>query len=168
MSLVIAAVGAAVTALIQISNLSFAPLGGASLDLLLVAAVVWTVAVNLEGGLVWAFLGGLIIDILLDWPLGLTSLVLLLVVGAAWIVGRLAPRARYPAIVASAAVLGGAAAVLRVVLYGALRGLPTGTDVLSPAVPSGVLAGIAAAILGAFALLVRRRFAIDDAERLDW
>lgn len=168
MSLVIAAVGAAVTALIQISNLSFVPIGGASLDLLLVAAVVWTVAVNLEGGLVWAFLGGLIIDILLDWPLGLTSFVLLLAVGAAWIVGRLAPRALYPAIVASAAVCGGAAAVLRVVLYGALRGLPAGTDVLGPAVPSGVLAGVAAAILGAVAMLARRRFATGDAERLDW
>jgi hypothetical protein len=168
MSLVIAAAGAAVTALIQISNLSFAPVGGVSLDLLLVAAIVWTMTVSLEGGLVWAFLGGLIIDILLDWPIGLTSFVLLLAVGAAWIVGRLTPRALYPGLVVSAAVLGAATQMLRVLLFGAFRGLPAGIDLVGPAVSSGVLAGIAAAVLGAVAMLARRRFAKTDVDRLDW
>src|SRR5450759_3318029 len=91
MSLVLAAVGAAVAALIQSSILPFTAAGGAGLDLVLVLAVVWTMTVGLDGGLVWAFLGGLIIDVLLMRPLGLTAFVLLLAVGAAWIVGRVTP-----------------------------------------------------------------------------
>ena len=78
MSLVLAAVGAAVAALIQSSILPFTAAGGAGLDLVLVLAVVWTMTVGLEGGLIWAFLGGLIIDVLLMRPLGLTAFVLLL------------------------------------------------------------------------------------------
>ena len=93
MSLVLAAVGAAVAALIQSSILPFTAAGGAGLDLVLVLAVVWTMTVGLDGGLVWAFLGGLIIDVLLMRPLGLTAFVLLLTVGAAWLVGRISPRA---------------------------------------------------------------------------
>ena len=50
-------------------------------------------ALGLEGGLVWAFLGGLVIDVLLMRPLGLTAFIDLLAVGAAWVIGRLAPRA---------------------------------------------------------------------------
>src|SRR5450756_1722888 len=73
MSLVLAAVGAAMAALIQSSILPFTAAGGAALDLVLVLAVVWTMTVGLEGGLIWAFLGGLIIDVLLMRPLGLTA-----------------------------------------------------------------------------------------------
>ena len=104
MSLVLAAVGAAVAALIQSSILPFTSAGGAGLDLVLVLAVVWTMTVGLEGGLVWAFLGGLLIDVLLMRPLGLTAFVLLLAVGAAWLVGRVSPRSFYPIVVVTTAV----------------------------------------------------------------
>ena len=104
MSLVLAAVGAAVAALIQSTVLPFAAAGGAGLDLVLVIAVVWTMALGLEGGLVWAFLGGLVIDVLLMRPLGLTAFMLLLAVGAAWVIGRVSSRAFYPIVVATTAV----------------------------------------------------------------
>src|SRR5487761_2453058 len=107
MGLLLAAVGAAVAALIQASILPFAAAGGAGLDLVL--AVVWTMTVSLEGGLIWAFLGGLIIDVLLMRPLGLTAFVLLLAVGAAWCVGRFSPRAHSPIVVATAAITAGIA-----------------------------------------------------------
>src|SRR5450759_3837066 len=122
MSLVLAAVGAAVAALIQSSILPFTAAGGAGLDLVLVLAVVWTMTVGLEGGLIWAFLGGLIIDVLLMRPLCLTAFVLLLAVGAAWLVGRISRRAFYPIVVATAAITAGIASVLTVaVSYTHLR-----------------------------------------------
>ena len=171
MSLVLAAVGAAVAALIQSSILPFTAAGGAGLDLVLVLAVVWTMMVGLEGGLIWAFLGGLIIDVLLMRPLGLTSFVLLLAVGAAWLVGRVSPRssyAMYPIVVATAAITAGIVSGLTIVLIGALRGLPPGVGPLSQAVPTGLLAGLAAAVIAPVPILIQRRRFGDDTERVDW
>jgi rod shape-determining protein MreD len=168
MSLVLAAVGAAVAALIQSSILPFTAAGGAGLDLVLVLAVVWTMTVGLEGGLVWAFLGGLIIDVLLMRPLGLTAFVLLLAVGAAWLVGRVSPRAFYLVVVATAAITAGIASVLTVVLVGALRGLPPGVEPLAQAVPTGLLAGLAAAVIAPIPIFFQRRRLGDDTERVDW
>lgn len=168
MSLVLAAVGAAVAALIQSSILPFTAAGGAGLDLVLVLAVVWTMTVGLDGGLVWAFLGGLIIDVLLMRPLGLTAFVLLLAVGAAWLVGRMSPRAFYPVVVATAAITAGLASVLTIVLFGVLRGLPAGVDPLSQAVPTTLLAGLVAALIAPAPVIIRRRRFADETERVDW
>jgi len=168
MSLVLAAVGAAVAALIQSSILPFTASGGAGLDLVLVLAVVWTMTVGLDGGLIWAFLGGLIIDVLLMRPLGLTAFVLLLAVGAAWLVGRISPRAFYPIVVATAAVTAGIASVLTIALFGALRGLPAGVEPLAQAVPTGLLAGLAAAAIAPVPILIQRRRFGDQTERVDW
>jgi len=171
MSLVLAAVGAAVAALIQSSILPVTAAGGAGLDLVLVLAVVWTMMVGLEGGLIWAFLGGLIIDVLLMRPLGLTSFVLLLAVGAAWLVGRVSPRASYamyPIVVATAAITAGIVSGLTIVLIGALRGLPPGVGPLSQAVPTGLLAGLAAAVIAPVPILIQRRRFGDETERVDW
>jgi rod shape-determining protein MreD len=168
MSLVLAAVGAAVAALIQSSILPFTAAGGAGLDLVLVLAVVWTMTVGLDGGLVWAFLGGLIIDVLLMRPLGLTAFVLLLAVGAAWLVGRVSPRAFYPVVVATAAVTAGLASILTVVLFGVLRGLPAGVEPVSQAVPTALLAGLVAAVIAPIPVIIRRRRFGDETERVDW
>ena len=168
MSLVLAAVGAAVAALIQSSILPFTAAGVAGLDLVLVLAVTWTMTVGLEGGLVWAFLGGLIIDVLLMRPLGLTAFVLLLAVGAAWLVGRVSPRGFYPIVVATVGVTAGLASVLTVALIGALRGLPPGVEPFSQAVPTGLLAGLAAAVIAPFPILVRRRWPPNETEQDNW
>ena len=165
MSLVLAAVGAAVAALIQSSILPFTAAGGAGLDLVLVLAVVWTMTVGLEGGLIWAFLGGLIIDVLLMRPLGLTAFVLLLAVGAAWLVGRISPRAFYPIVVATAAIAAGIASVLTVVLVGALRGLPSGVKPLPQAVPTGLPARLASDAIPTVTVLMHRSRIGDAAER---
>jgi rod shape-determining protein MreD len=166
MSLVLAAVGAAVAALIQSTIIPFVAGGGAELDLVLVLAVIWTMVASLEGGLVWAFLGGLVIDVLLMRPLGLTPLILTLAVGIAWLIGRAFPRAFYPAIVVAAALLGGAASVLTVVLLGSLTGARAG-DPSGAVVPAVLFDGLAAALLTPPGILLRRRFR-PDVERMDW
>lgn len=168
MSLVLAAVGATVAALIQATVLPFSTEGGGGLDLVLVIAVVWTMALGLEGGLVWAFLGGLVIDVLLMRPLGLTAFIDLLAVGAAWVVGRLAPRVLYPAIVATAFATAAVAAPLSVVLYQALRDVPPGVDPLAGVARSAIAAAIVAAILAPPALALARARRAAEADRVDW
>ncbi len=168
MSLVLAAVGAAVAALIQSTIVPFAVTDGGALDLVLVIAVVWTMTLGLEGGLVWAFLGGLVIDVLLMRPLGLTAFIDLLAVGAAWVVGRMLVRGAYPVIVAMAGALAAAAAPATVLLYGALRDVPPGVDPTSGIAVSGILAVIAAAIVAPPLLAVGRRARVAEAGRADW
>jgi len=168
LSLVLAAVGSTVAALIQSTVLPFAAEGGGGLDLVLVIAVVWTMALGLEGGLVWAFLGGLVIDVLLMRPLGLTAFIDLLAVGAAWAVGRLASRALYPAIIATVFATAAVTAPLGVLLYQALRDVPPGVDPLAGALQSAILAAITAAVLAPPALAVARARRATEAERVDW
>jgi rod shape-determining protein MreD len=168
LSLVLAAVGAAVAALIQATVLPFAAAGGGGLDLVLVIAVVWTMALGLEGGLVWAFLGGLVIDVLLMRPLGLTAFIDLFAVGAAWVIGRVFVRALYPVIVVTAATLATLAAPLTVLLYQALRDVPGSVDPTAGLVPSTILAAIVAAGAAPIALALARRTRDEEAERVDW
>ena len=168
MSLVLAAVGATVAALVQATVLPFAAAGGGGLDLVLVIAVVWTMALGLEGGLVWAFLGGLVIDVLLMRPLGLTAFIDLLAVGAAWVVARIATRAVYPVIVATATVTAAVAVPASVVLYQALRDVPPGVDPFAGIVGSAIAAAVVAAVLAPPALAVARARQREETERVDW
>lgn len=168
MSLALAAVGAAVAALIQSTVLPFAAIGGGSLDLVLVIAVVWTMALGLEGGLMWAFLGGLVIDVLLMRPLGLTAFVDLLAVGTAWVVARLFARALYPMVVATAAALSAIAGPLTVLLYRALRDVPPGVNPAAGVLPSAILAAVVAALAAPLAIAAARRARTEENERVDW
>ncbi|HSW41330.1 MAG TPA: rod shape-determining protein MreD [Patescibacteria group bacterium] len=168
MSLVLAAVGAAVAALIQSTVLPFAAAGGGGFDLILVIAVVWTMTLGLEGGLVWAFLGGLVIDVMLMRPLGLTAFIDLLAVGAAWMTGRVFMRALYPLIVVTATVLAALATPLTVVLHQTLRGVPGAADPTAGLVPSTTFAAIVAALVAPPMLALARRTRAEEAERVDW
>ncbi len=168
MSLVLAAVGAAVAALIQSTVLPFGAAGAGGLDLVLVIAIVWTMALGLEGGLVWAFLGGLVIDVLLMRPLGLTAFIDLLAVGAAWVIGRVFVRALYPVIVVTVAILAAVTISLTALLYQALRDVPGGADPMAGIVRSTILATIFAALAAPPALAFARRTGVEEAERVDW
>jgi len=168
LSLVLAAVGAAVAALIQSTVLPFGAAGAGGLDLVLVIAIVWTMALGLEGGLVWAFLGGLVIDVLLMRPLGLTAFIDLLAVGAAWVIGRVFVRALYPVIVVTVAILAAVSIPLTALLYQALRDVPSDADPTAGIVRSTILAAIFAALAAPPALAFARRTGVEEAERVDW
>ena len=64
MTLLLAAVGATVTALLELTVGPYLRVGTAQPHLVLVLGIVVTVAVGLEAGLVWAFVGGLALDVL--------------------------------------------------------------------------------------------------------
>ena len=58
-------------------------MGDAQPHLVFVLAVIWTVAAGLDSGLVWAFVGGIALDVLAQRPLGHSAFALLIAVGVA-------------------------------------------------------------------------------------
>ena len=166
MSLTLAAVGAVVAALL---NLTIAPLlqiGEAQPDFLLICAVVWTVVSGIEGGFIWAFIGGLMIDFLTPRPLGSTAFTLLLSVGGAAVVGRALLRFRYLAPIVAVVLFSVVNALLFLVVYSALRGPIPIADPLSAVLPAAIYDAVLAAIIGPVAVAVLARH--DHRERLDW
>ena len=117
MRLTLAAVGAVVAALLQSTIVPYLQIGDATPDLVLVFAVTATIAGTVEAGLLSAFIGGLIIDLLAPRPLGMTAFMLLLSVGLAAVLGRTLDRVRF--VVPAIAVFLGSilSSVLFLVLY---------------------------------------------------
>lgn len=166
MKFTLAAVGAIGTSLL---NLTIAPLlrtGAAQPDFVLIGAVVWTVAIGIEGGLAWAFIGGLMIDFLSPRPLGSTAFTLLLCVGGALLLARLTLRFRLLVPVVAVVLFSVVNALLFLVVYGTLRGPIPAADPLSAVLPSAAYNGVLAAIVGPLAVAaISRR---ENRERLDW
>jgi rod shape-determining protein MreD len=62
--------------LIQSTLLSRVSLWGARPDLMLLVVLIWAFVRNVDEGLVWGFIGGLVVDLLSGGPVGGTSLAL--------------------------------------------------------------------------------------------
>lgn len=166
MSLTLAAVGAVVAALLNLTIGPLIQIGGAQPDFVLIAAVIWTAVAGIEGGLVWAFVGGLMIDLLAPRPLGSTAFTLLICVGGAAVLARLTMQFRYVAPILGVLLFSVVNALLFLVVYGALRGPIPAPDPLGAVVPAAVYDLVIAAIVAplAVAAVARRQ----DRERLDW
>src|SRR5574338_1692149 len=94
MTLLLAAVGAVVTALLELTVGPYLRVGDAQPHLVLVLAVVVTIAVGLDAGLTFAFVGGLALDVIAQRPLGVSAFALLLCVGGAAVLARSFARLR--------------------------------------------------------------------------
>ena len=166
MTLPFAALGALVAALIETSIAPELPIAGAQADLVLALAVVAAVLIGVEDGLVWAFLGGLMLDRLIPArPIGATALTLLLVVGVAVLAARLPGPRRLLAVV-TVFVLTWLFHLLLLVVMAAVEGVVLDslqpTVVLSAAIQNTVVALFAAIVFNALA----QRFL--QTERADW
>lgn len=166
MSLTLAAVGAVAAALFDTSVAPFLRIGGAQLNLVLVMAVVWTIVVDVEGGLTWAFVGGLLIDLLAPRPLGSTAFALLLTVGAIAVAARFASRGRYLRPVVGVFVASLLYGSIVLVVTRALRGPMPLSDGLGAIVPSALLDALVAAIVGSIVVRIHARRV--DRDRVDW
>ncbi len=94
-----AALGAIVVALLETTVVPEVAIFGVQANLLLTLAVTATVIMGIEDGLVWAFLGGLLIDMLTPArPIGATTFVLLIVVGIAALSTRFVGQTRAGAV----------------------------------------------------------------------
>jgi rod shape-determining protein MreD len=166
LTLPFAALGALLAALLETSVAPELLIGGAQVDLVLCFAVVAAMRMGLQDGLVWAFLGGLMLDMLIPGrPIGATTLSLLLVVGVAALAVRLPGPRRTVALIA--------VFVMTWLFHGLLLGVMTLTEgvALSGFRPTVVLfAAIINAVIAVPAVLlfatIERRFGAT--ERADW
>lgn len=144
MSILLAAVGAVVVALLEVSIFPEWTIAGIKPDLIFIFSISATLMIGIEVGLTWAFVGGLMLDLLTPGrQLGVTSLALLLLAGGVIVAARLLPQGRIPVAAAAVFVLAAVYQVLEVVLLGATTGLTPTVEwptVLATALVDGAVA----------------------------
>jgi rod shape-determining protein MreD len=166
MTLLLAAVGSTVTALLELTVGPYLKIGPAQPHLVLVLGIVVTVAIGLEAGLVWAFIGGLVVDSLAQRPLGSTAFALLLCLGAAAVLGRYLSRFR-PIVPILATLL--LSVPYSMILYLAFNALQSPINVADPIalLPPGLVYDVVlATLIGPLVIAVHDRRT--ETERADW
>jgi rod shape-determining protein MreD len=165
MQLSLAAVLAVVAALAEFTVIPYLQIGDAAFQPVLVFAAIWTVVGGLEAGLVWAFVGGISLDVLSQRPLGASAFSLLIAVAVASALGIGLRRARIIAPVVATAVASLVYSVLLLLVTSLLNG--ASADLADRmVVPSAIYGTVVALFIGplAVAIVARRR----DTERVDW
>lgn len=168
MTLPFAALGAIVAALIETTVVPEMAIFEIQANLLLTLAVVAAVLMGLEDGLVWAFLGGLLIDMLTPArPVGATTFALLIMVGLAVAATRVAGQTRLAALII-VFVLTWAFHLLLLATLALTEGLAAGGIDLKLVFATALLNMVVALpFVGLFTLL-ERRFGNVDRERTAW
>jgi rod shape-determining protein MreD len=128
--------------------------------------VIWTAAVGVESGLVWAFAGGLALDMLAQRPLGSSAFALLVCIGGAGVVARVLSRARRVAPIPLVFVFSFVNSLLLLAIYGALRTPIPAPDPIATLLPGVLYDTVIAAIIGPLAVAARDRHI--DEDRADW
>jgi rod shape-determining protein MreD len=166
MRLLLAAVGAMVAGLLELTIGSYVRVGDAQPHLVLVLGVIWTVASGLDAGLAWAFAGGLLLDILAPRPLGSSAFALLVSLSLAAAVARPLNRLRPLAPVALVPALSLVYSVLLLVIFGALRSPVPAPDPLGTLAPGVAYDAVLAVLLGPLVVAMHDRGT--DQERVTW
>jgi rod shape-determining protein MreD len=164
MSLLLAAIGATVAALLEASLAPYLRVGNANLHPVLVLAVIWTIAAGFERGVVVAFVGGLVLDILLARPLGASAFALLVAVGGAALIVQPMSRLRTLAPIVAVPILSLVASVLTYILTSA-----SGASVSDPItlfIPGAIYDGLLGLIAGPLVVSIHDRR--QHVERVDW
>ena len=166
MSLLFAAIGATVTALVEVTLTPYITVGDAAPHPVLVGGVIWTIAAGIDRGITWAFVGGLVLDSLLVRPLGVSAFALLVSVGGAALVAQPFPRLRLVAPIVAVPVLSIVNSVLIMSLSAAARPGADFPDPFSLLLPGVIYDGILGMFIGPLAVMLHDRRAAT--ERLDW
>jgi rod shape-determining protein MreD len=166
MSLLLAAVGATAAALIELTVVPYLRVGDAYPHLVLVLGVIWTVASGLEGGLVWAFVGGLVLDVLAQRPLGSTAFALLVAAGGAAVIARFLSRLRPLVPILAVALLSLGYSMTLFVLIGALQAPVPDADPVATLLPGVAYDTVLAVLAGPLIVAIHDR--ITETERVDW
>jgi rod shape-determining protein MreD len=162
MTLLFAAIAATVAAIVESTITPYLRVGDAQPHLVFVLAVVWTVAVGLDSGLVWAFVGGLALDTLEQRPFGTTAFALLIAVALTAAIARPLHRIRPVVAIIATALLSLLYSMSLIVLFSVLRPAATLTDPLRLVAPGVLYDVVLAAILGPLAVSIHDRFTPDE------
>jgi rod shape-determining protein MreD len=166
MSLLFAAIGATVIALVEVTVVPYISVGDAAPHPLLIGGVIWTIAAGIDRGITWAFVGGLVLDSLLGRSLGTTALALLVVVGAAALIAQPFPRLRLVAPVVAVPIL---SLVYSLVVAGVTSATQPGVVLHEPLKlfwPGAIYDAIIGMFLGPIAVTIHDRRAAT--QRVDW
>jgi rod shape-determining protein MreD len=161
----IAAVGAAIAAIMEVTVASRVHLADAQPQIVLTTAILLTLLIGFEEGMAWAFAGGLFLDLLAIRPLGSTVFGLLIVVGLTAAIRPFLDRVRLASPLVGVALFTPVFIVLSTVTTGLLR----------PPAPHLRVSNIVAAALinvlfGALAapLLIAARRRLEQRGRTSW
>lgn len=166
MSIPLAAVGAVVVALLEVSVFPELTIAGVKPDLIFIFSVVATMMIGIEVGLTWAFVGGLMLDLLTPGrQLGATSLVLLLLAGAIILASRFLPQRRVLVATGAVFILAWGFQVLEAAILGVTTGLDPMIDWLDVLAIALVDAAIALPVAAVMRLVWLRYGATD---RVEW
>lgn len=157
MTLLLAAVGAVLTALVELSVGPYLRVGGIQPHPVLVFAVVMTIVIGFEVGLLWAFVGGLALDVLAQRPLGSSAFAILLSVGGSWLLTHWFARARVLLPILATFLFSLSFSLIGFVLLSALAAPLPVADPVSAVLPAAVYDAGLAAVLGPVTLALNRR-----------
>ncbi|GIW20521.1 MAG: hypothetical protein KatS3mg065_0817 [Chloroflexota bacterium] len=166
MTYLVGGAAALLAALLELTLVPYLDVGGAHPHLVLVTAVVATVALTFEIGLVVAVAGGLALDILGPRPLGSSILVLLLVVGAVGLSSRVLDALRLVAPVVLTGIASPLFSLGLMVVLGVAEGRPWVDDPVGVVLPGTIYDVVLAALVGPLVVSVRAR--VLEAERFEW
>jgi rod shape-determining protein MreD len=166
MTLLLAAVGATVTALLELTIGPYLRVGNAEPHLVLVVGIVVTLALDIEAGLVWAFVGGLALDVLAQRPLGSTAFALLLCLGGAAVLGRVFVRLRQIVSIPATFVLSLLYSMTLFLAFNALRAPIPVADPVGHVLPGALFDLVVAGLIGPLAISIHDRRA--EVVRVDW
>lgn len=166
MSLFVAAIGATVTAIFELTVTPYLRVGDAQPHLVFVLAIVAAIAVRLETGLVWAFVGGIALDVLAQRPLGASSFALIITVGIAASFARLFIRIRPLVVVPAVALLSVVYSMTLSLLFGALGSAAGSREPFALLLPGVIYDAVVAVLVGPLAVAIHDRYV--EEERVNW
>lgn len=166
MFLFVAAIGATVTAIFELTVGPFLRVGDAQPHFVFIFAIIWAVAAGFESSLAWALVGGIVLDSLAQRPLGSTSFALIICVGLAATSTRIFTRMRPIAVVPAVAILSLVYSMILFVLQGALGSPLAAANPVAALLPGVAYDAVVAVIVGPLAVALHDRYADDD--RADW
>jgi rod shape-determining protein MreD len=124
------------------------------------------VASGIEGGLVWAFVGGLVLDVLAQRPIGSTAFALLVAAGGAAVLARFLSRLRPLVPILAVAVLSLVYSMTLFVLLGALGTPIPDADPVATLLPGVAYDTVLAIVAGPLVVAIHDR--VVETERVDW
>jgi rod shape-determining protein MreD len=152
---------AMVAALLELGVVPHLGVNGAHPHFVLVLGVIWTLATGTETGLVWAFVGGLALDVLALRPLGGSAVALLLALGTVSVAARAVTRLR-PLAPILLMPLGSAVNSVALLAVLGMVNASAGADA-TPGLLAGLVYDVAlAALLGPIVIVLHDRGAVAE------
>lgn len=166
MTQLLAAIGATAAVLIELSLVPYLRIGDAHPHPVVVFGVIWAIATGLESGLVWAVVGGVLLDSLAARPFGASVLSLVIAVGVAVLVARAFVRIRPLAPVIAVPIVSLVYSMVLLALITAVRPATTVADPVASLMPGATYDAVLGLVFGPLALSIRDR--LRPEERVDW